>query len=148
MINLPLQRKAERTVWGFMWILLGLGLGCWGLNALLENLHYFDDSKKTWILRLPDASAWTGWFLGIGVWAGLFALCALLLKLVSKAPDLLQALAAMWRPIVLTFAAAYLLFANDQGRELGLGLIGEKNDWRLFFLFLALIYFYCVTSVG
>ncbi|MGO7283340.1 hypothetical protein ACCT25_13280, partial [Rhizobium ruizarguesonis] len=48
--------------------------------------------------------------------------------------------AAMWRPILLVLAAAYLLFSNDQGRELGVGLMAEKNEWRLLFLFLALIY--------
>src|SRR5262249_42950705 len=68
------------------------------------------------------------------------AFCALLLKLLSNAPDLLRALAAMWRPIVLVLAAAYLLFSNPQGRELGVSLMAENSRWRFFFLFLALIY--------
>jgi hypothetical protein len=67
-------------------------------------------------------------------------LCAILLGLISNATDLLRALAAMWRPLALVLAAAYLLFSNDQGRELGVGLMAENNWCRLFFLFLALIY--------
>lgn len=81
-----------------------------------------------------------GGILGISIWAGALALCALLLRLTSYAPSLLRALAAMWRPILLVLAAAYLLFLNDQGRELGVSLIAEDSGWRLFFLFIALIY--------
>jgi hypothetical protein len=88
----------------------------------------------------PSATGWTGWALGIGIWVGAFGLLALLLRLISNATDLFVALAAMWRPLVLILAAAYLLFSNDQGRELGVGLLAENNGWRLFFLFLALIY--------
>jgi hypothetical protein len=46
----------------------------------------------------------------------------------------------MWRPLFLVLAAAYLLFSNDQGRELGVSLMAEDSGWRLFFLFLALVY--------
>jgi hypothetical protein len=88
----------------------------------------------------PSATGWTGWALGIGIWVGAFGLLALLLRLISYATDLFVALAAMWRPLVLILAAAYLLFSNDQGRELGVGLVAENNGSRLFFLFLALIY--------
>jgi hypothetical protein len=84
----------------------------------------------------PDAASWSGRILGISIWAGAFALCALL----SKAPDLRRALVAMWRPLVLILAAAYLLFANDQGRELGVSLMAENSWLRLSLLFLALIY--------
>jgi hypothetical protein len=94
----------------------------------------------SWRVSKPDGSSWTAWTLGIGVWAGAFGLSALLLRLISGATDLMWALAAMWRPLVLVLAAAYLLFSNDQGRELGVGLMAENNGWRLFFLFLALIY--------
>ena len=135
MHKLQLQRQAEPLFWGLMRILLALGVACWVLNALL----YHPDTK-TWIGGLPNATTWGGWFLGIGVWAGLVAFCALLLQLVSGAPNLLQALAAMWRPIVLTAAAAYLLFSNDQGRELGNSLIAEERNWPFFLLFLALIF--------
>ena len=89
-----------------------------------------------WGILKPDAPSWIARTLGIGVWAGAFGLCALLLSLVSKATDLLRALAAMWRPLVLVLAAAYLLFTNDQGRELGVGLMAKNNWLRLCFLFL------------
>ena len=46
----------------------------------------------------------------------------------------------MWRPIILLGVAGYLLFFNDQGRELGLSLLGEHYAWPIVFLFLALIY--------
>lgn len=122
--GLPLRRITGLLFWSVMWLLLILGLAAEGY----------------WLLLKPDASSWIGWILGIGIWAGVFALCALLLRGISYLPDLLRALAAMWRPLVLVFAAAYLLFSNDQGRELGVSLMAENSRWRLFFLFLALIY--------
>jgi hypothetical protein len=101
--------------------LLILGAAAWVINPVAGE---------------PDAASWSG----VGIWAGTVALCALLLWLISYACDLLRVLAAMWRPLVLILAAAYLLFSNDQGRELGVGLMAEDSGWRLFFLFLALIY--------
>jgi hypothetical protein len=133
--DLSLQHKAGRFFWSLMWFLLALGLVSLGLSTLL---HHYD--PETWSGWLPIATTWAGWFLGIGVWAGHVALCALLLQLVSKVPDLLQVLAAMWRPIALTLGAAYLLFSNDQGRELGVGLVAGKDNWPFFLLFVALIY--------
>ena len=44
----------------------------------------------------------------------------------SNANDFLKALAALWRPVVFIAAAGDLLFFNDQGRELGLSLLGGK----------------------
>ena len=81
-----------------------------------------------------------GSYAPIVAWVCVVAFCALLLRLISKANDLLQALVAMWRPIVLVLVAAWLLFVNDQGRELGVSLMGEQQYWRIGFLFLALIY--------
>ena len=120
-----MNRIAERFFWGLMLVILALGV----VAAVLS-----------WGVLKPDATSWVPWTLGIGVWSGAFGLCALLLGLISNATDLLRALAAMWRPLALVLAAAYLLFSNDQGRELGVGLMAENNWWRLFFLFLALIY--------
>jgi hypothetical protein len=120
-----MHRIAERFFWGLMLVMLALGV----VAAVLS-----------WGVLKPDAPSWIAWTLRIGVWAGAFGLCALLLGLISNAADLLRALAAMWRPLALVLAAAYLLFSNDQGRELGVGLMAENNGWRLFFLFLALIY--------
>jgi hypothetical protein len=125
MRGLPLPRNAGRLFWRAMWVLLILGVAAWLL---------------CWLFPKPDAASWSGWILGIFIWAGALALCALLLRLISCVPDLLWALAAMWRPLVLVLAAAYLLFANDQGRELGVGLMAEDNWLRFLFLFLALIY--------
>ena len=104
---------------------------------LVAGLIAFVISK---LLSKDVSQSWIGVTLGVVVWAGAFALCALLLRLISTGPELLQALAAMWRPIALILAAAFLLFAFPQGRELGVSLMAEKSGWRLFFLFLALIY--------
>jgi hypothetical protein len=47
----------------------------------------------------------------------------------------------MWRPLALVLAGAFLLFFNDQGRELGVSLMIDDNGKLGFvFLFLALIY--------
>jgi hypothetical protein len=77
---------------------------------------------------------------GIVTWAGLVVFVVLLLRTISMAHDLLKALAAMWRPLLLVVAAGWLLFVNDQGRELGVSLMGEESLWRIGFLFFALIY--------
>ena len=81
-----------------------------------------------------------GRYAAIVAWVCVVAFCALLLRSISKANDLLTALLAMWRPIVLILAAAYLLFFNDQGRELGVSLMGDEQPWRIGFLFVALVY--------
>jgi hypothetical protein len=120
-----MHRIAERFFWGLMFVMLALGV----VAAVLS-----------WGVLNPDPTSWIARALEIVVWAGAFGLCALVLGLISNATDLLRALAAMWRPLILVLAAAYLLFSNDQGRELGVGLMAENNGWRLFFLFLALIY--------
>jgi hypothetical protein len=78
--------------------------------------------------------------IAIVTWAGVLAFCVLLLQTISMADNLLKALGAMWRPVVLVLAAAWVLFFNDQGRELGVSLMGDDSLWRIGFLFLALIY--------
>ena len=46
----------------------------------------------------------------------------------------------MWRPVVILAAAGYLLFFNDQGRELGHSLLGQHDLPPIIFLFVALVY--------
>ena len=124
----PLQtfvRNARSLIWRAAWLLLVLGVAAGALRLRFPA---------------PGADSWEARWLGIGLWAGVWAACALALRAVSRAPDLLRALAAMWRPLALVVAAAYLLFSNDQGRELGVSLLAENNNLRLFFLFVALIY--------
>jgi heme exporter protein D len=63
------------------------------------------------------------------------------LEILSRAGDFWVALAAMWRPLAVVLIGAFLLFFNDQGRELGISLmIDEHGIVRFAFLFLALIY--------
>jgi hypothetical protein len=79
--------------------------------------------------------------LGIFIWVGVAAVCALALMALSGANEFWQALAVMWRPLALVLAGAFLLFFNDQGRELGVSLTIDNDGKRRFvFLFFALIY--------
>jgi hypothetical protein len=57
---------------------------------------------------------------------------------VSQRGQLGRILAAMWLPIGVAAVAAYILFMNDQGRELGIGLMDSVA--KAPFLFLVLIY--------
>jgi hypothetical protein len=117
-------------------IVLLIGAVSWALNACLSPAD-----KTGWLHLQPDMTTSFGWFLGIGVWLGAAALCALVLKAISTESELLEELVSMWRPLVLLGAAAYLLFSNNQGRELGLSLMIDNDGlWRFAFLFVALIY--------
>src|SRR6516164_1244672 len=121
----PSQTFHQAVLWPIARVLLIVGLVCWGLRAFLS----------------PAETSWTAFILGIFIWAGAAALCALVLKALSRANDFWQALAAMWRPLALVLAGAFLLFFNDQGRELGVSLmIDDEGKLRFVFLFLALIY--------
>jgi hypothetical protein len=137
MANLPSQKDAKRLFWGAMRALLIIGV-CGGL---FQALLLWRPSLAGWVQSL--FGGWNGLameVLAIGVWAGAVAFCALLLESISRADDFLKAAAAMWRPLVLLVGAGYLLFFNDQGRELGASLLGERYVWQVFFLALALIY--------
>src|SRR5215472_8787461 len=78
--------------------------------------------------------AWA-WVIGILIWAGVAAVCGLALMALSEANEFWQALAVMWRPLALVLAGAFLLFFNDQGRELGVSLTID-NDGISRFIFL------------
>ena len=145
MQNLPSQKDAETLFWGVMRVLLVLGAVSWCLQWLLlsrpAQVYLLSSEERAGSLQ-HFVGVWRDpalRLLGIGVWAGAIALCALLLKWISNA-EFLKAAAAMWRPLLLLAIAGYLLFFNDQGRELGVSLLGEKYGWQIFFLALALIY--------
>ncbi|ARN80980.1 hypothetical protein MCBRY_002152 [Methylocystis bryophila] len=121
MTELPRSSQVGKVFWGS---LLAIFLLCG--SALI--------SFKIW----PPTAA--GIYAAFVTWLCAVAFLALLLRGVSKAHDLLRALGAMWRPVVLVLAAAWLLFVNDQGRDLGVSLMGENQPWRIGFLFLALVY--------
>jgi hypothetical protein len=125
----PSQTFNQGALWPIARVLLIVGLVCWGLRAFLS----------------PAETNWTALVLGIFIWTGAAALCALGMKALSRANDFWRALAAMWRPLALVLAGAFLLFFNDQGRELGVSLmIDDDGKLRfivfLFCLFFALIY--------
>jgi hypothetical protein len=119
-----------------------------GLNGWITfGLHY-----RALLPRLLIAVAFFGLFAGLHslfVWLKLtwldwscvqpFALLAVagyasLLSLrfvvsIAELQDFRWAVAAMWLPIAVMALAAYLLFVNDQGRELGLGLMDTEVTW-------------------
>src|SRR5271156_1007628 len=143
MQNLSSQKDAKTLFWRVMRVLLIVGVISLTLTRVL--LWRPDNSVGQALVGSLQhlVGVWRDpvlWLLGIGVWAGVVAFCALLLKSISRADDLLKAAAAMWRPLLLLGIAGYLLFFNDQGRELGVSLLGEKYGWQIFFLTLALIY--------
>ena len=86
-------------------------------------------------LILTSASP-IGSLLGVGLWVVAAAVCVGVVWVIVK----LRAIVAMWRPIALLGVAGVLLFRNDQGKELGVSLLGERNLFPILFLFLALIY--------
>ena len=76
----------KTRLWSAIVIVALLGVISWGVNALYASNSF----------RL---------LLGMGIWAGAIAACAILLKAISSANDFLKALAAMWRPVVFICAA-------------------------------------------
>src|SRR5258708_2551276 len=84
-------------------------------------------------------------FCAIGVWLGWVIVAKLSffvfeiyasLFVIRFATDALQfgqvgrIALAMWLPITVGLAAIYLLFWNDQGRELGVGLMDSDTKWQ------------------
>ena len=129
MVDSPSRACARAVIWPVVWGLLIFGLVCWVLRA-----H-----------SAPPETSWAALILGFFIWVGGAALCALTLKGLSLAHDFWLALAAMWRPLALVLVGAFLLFFNDQGRELGVSLMIDGAGWfHLIFLFamlfLALLY--------
>ena len=131
MTDAPLQGRTSKAfriaVWVIPIVLMLAGLIAWiAKNNLSES-----DQHSTNELTLVFVA-----------WLGAVSLCALLLLFASRAQDFLQALGAMALPLGVVLVSAYVLFFNDQGRELGVSLmIGDRVGlWRLGILFLALIY--------
>jgi heme exporter protein D len=129
MAEAPLPNNTDARFWRTMRALLIVAIVASAAWAIQMGLS--DEMAKGSI----------GFLLGIVVWVGALALCALLFMTISLAQDLLQTLAAMWRPLVFILLAAFLLFFNDQGRELGVSLmIDDDGWWRFVYLFFALVY--------
>jgi hypothetical protein len=118
----PSQTFPQAVLWPIarvLWLLLiVVGLVC--LRAFL----------------LPAEKSWPAFVLGIFIWAGAAALCALAINALSRANDFWQALAAMWRPLALVLAGASLF----SPRQLGISLMIDDDTLPSVFLFLALIY--------
>jgi hypothetical protein len=165
MIDGPKATTLDRWQNGMMMI-RELLIGGWSGNAtgglngwIIFGLHY-----RALLPRLFIAVAFLGLFAGLNslfVWLELpwlgwsYALSIALVAVTGYASLLSlrfvvgitefegfrQAVAAMWLPIAVMALAAYLLFFNDQGRELGLGLIDTEVTWvQAVALCLVLIY--------
>ena len=121
----PSRTFPQAVLWRIARVLLIVGVVCWGLRAFLP----------------PPETSWQALVLGIFFWMGAAAVCALALKALSRANNFWQALAAMRRPLALVLVGAFLLFFNNQGRELGVSLmIDDDGKLGFVFLFFALIY--------
>ena len=83
----------------------------------------------------------TPWIANIAASLALTAACLLIFRLATERyiRELLTVILAMWLPLGVTVVAGVLLFYEGQGRDLGVGLLGEGNP-KLFMLFLILIY--------
>jgi hypothetical protein len=102
----------------------------------------FELNYKSLLLRLLVVVVpwlifwWLGWstlssvsFLALEVYASLLAIR--FVAGVSQRGQIGPIWTAMWLPIVVAAVAAYLLFLNDQGRELGVGLM-DPNEKGLY----------------
>src|SRR5208283_3847787 len=134
MANLPSWNNARPKLWRAVQVLLIVGIASGVMKAFFSQ-----PAAASWIGPAPEGPI--GPVLRIGIWTGAFALCLFLVWLIPRGYGLLlQILVAVWRPLVLVIAAAWLLICNDQGRELGVSLMGEHSALRIGSLFLALIY--------
>jgi hypothetical protein len=79
------------------------------------------------------------WLVNILGSLALFGICSLIFKLAIYLAELVKVLLAMWLPITVTTLGGVLLFYEGQGRDLGVGLLGE-GQLKLLLLFLILIY--------
>ncbi|MEH2543851.1 hypothetical protein V1283_000496 [Bradyrhizobium sp. AZCC 2262] len=137
------------------WIIFGLhysallprlliAVAFFGLFAGLDSLFVW--FKFTW---LDWSCAQSLALLAVAGYASLLGL-RFVVSIAESAElkDFCRAVAAMWLPIAVMALAAYLLFVNDQGRELGLGLMDTEVTWvtRVRTSALCLVLFYWALS--
>jgi len=79
------------------------------------------------------------WFVNFVGWLAFLGICILAFKLAAYFRELGKVVLAMWLPITVTVVAGVLLFYEGQGRDLGVGLLGEGH-LKLFLLFWILVY--------
>ncbi|MGJ5178784.1 hypothetical protein ACQR16_27840 [Bradyrhizobium oligotrophicum] len=100
----------------------GIALACFALSAVLRGLGI--DNAIVSLINFVT----------------LLAICLLLLKLGPWfRSEFARAMRAMWMPLAVTIGAAALLFYQGQGRDLGVGLLGERY-FQIFMLCPILIY--------
>jgi hypothetical protein len=106
-------------------------------------LHYDSLALRLFTVAAVWGIGWLVWpflanlgFFAFEIYASLIVIRVL--TDVSQRGQLGRIIAAMWLPIGVTAVATYLLFVNDQGRELGIGLMDSYANGP--FLFLVLIY--------
>ena len=79
------------------------------------------------------------WFVNFVGWLAFLGICILIFKVAAYLRELGTVVLAMWLPITVTIVAGILLFYEGQGRDLGVGLLGEGH-LKLFLLFWILVY--------
>ena len=90
-----LANKTDTRFWRAMGALLIVAIFGWAAWAI--EMHLSD-----WVGKSSIGSAF-----GIVVWVGAFASCALFFMIISLAQNLLQTVAATYRPLVLVLVAAF-----------------------------------------
>jgi hypothetical protein len=88
------------------------------------------------LLRIAFGAVWFVNFVG---WLAFVGICILAFKLAAYFRELGKVVLAMWPPITVTVVAGVLLFYEGQGRDLGVGLLGEGH-LKLFLLFWIFVY--------
>jgi hypothetical protein len=78
-------------------------------------------------------------FLAAELYLALFAIL-LVARVVSYGRSFLVSVAAMWLPILVIIVAVAILFMNDQGQELGVGLMDPDDYHKALLLAAALVY--------
>lgn len=120
------------------WHLIGLAmLAVVGALAKGFEILLAASVKTPWIADALGALAWCGAVASIV----LLGFLIFVVRTLGRAR--LAALVAMWRPLAIVLLAAWLLFFNDQCRELGVSLMieDEVGDWvRALLLLFALVY--------
>src|SRR6266851_2287281 len=115
------------------WIIFGLHyralLPRFGVAVVFFGLFAGFDSLFAWLgfPRLGWSYAKSFALLAVAGYASLLSLRFVIG--IAEFEGFRRIVAGMWLPIAVMGLAAYLLFCNDQGQELGLGLMEAKVNW-------------------
>lgn len=134
------------------------GKSQYGFDSVARQVDRRRQKLKQWFERTPPGRfaiaavlgiavgmllrvlGFDNWVVSVTIFLTLVAVCLLLFKLGPYfQSEFARSVRAMWMPLALTIGAAVLLFYEGQGRDLGVGLLGE-NFLQLFLLCPILVY--------